>query len=254
MKLVLAFFCALASLALAIGSGGAAGQGTATPPAPPPPGATREQVAQGRTLFLNSCSSCHGLDARGIHGRGPSLHGVGERAADFYLSTGRMPLDDPKDQPLRHEPAFTRPKIDALVAYVGSLGGPPIPRSDPARGSISEGFRVFSDSCAGCHQVVGQGGMVTGARVPALSHATPTEIAEAVRIGPYLMPKFSESRLDQHQLDSVAKYIAYTRAPDDAGGWALGHVGPIPEGIVTWLLGLAALILVIRVIGERTPE
>src|SRR5205085_1179689 len=80
-SIVLAVFCALASLALLIGSGGAAGQG-AVGPAPPPPGATRAQVAQGRTLFLNSCSSCHGLDAGGVHGRGPSLRGVGERAAD----------------------------------------------------------------------------------------------------------------------------------------------------------------------------
>jgi hypothetical protein len=31
-------------------------------------------------------------------------------------------------------------------------------------------------------------------------------------------------------------------------------VGPIPEGMVAWLLGLAALLLIARVIGERTPE
>jgi ubiquinol-cytochrome c reductase cytochrome c subunit len=254
MKIVLAVFCALTAIALALGSSnGARGQGTPKPP-PPPPGTTRAQVAEGRQLFLNSCSSCHGLDAHGVHGRGPSLHGVGERAADFYLSTGRMPLDNPHDQPLRHEPAFPRPKIDALIAYVGSLGGPPIARADPARGSISEGFQIFSDKCAGCHQIVGAGGMVTGARVPALQHATPTEIAEAVRIGPYLMPKFSEAQLNQQQLDSLVKYIRYTRAPDDAGGWGIGHVGPIPEGMVAWLLGLAALILIARVIGERTPE
>jgi ubiquinol-cytochrome c reductase cytochrome c subunit len=211
-------------------------------------------VSEGRSLFLASCSSCHGFDARGVKGRGPNLHGVGARAADFYLSTGRMPLDDPRDQPIRREPAFNRQKIDALVAYVGSLGGPPVPRADPARGSISEGFDVFADRCAGCHQIVGQGGMVTGARVPALQHATATEIAEAVRIGPYLMPKFSEARLNQQQLDSLVRYIQYTHAPDDKGGWAIGHIGPIPEGMVAWFLGLLALILAIRAIGERTPE
>jgi ubiquinol-cytochrome c reductase cytochrome c subunit len=249
LSLVLAVMCAVGCVVFILGSGGrAAGQGAA--PAPAQSG----DVGRGRSLFVESCSSCHGLDARGIKGRGPSLHGVGARAADFYLSTGRMPLDDPGDQPLRHEPAFTRPDIDALVAYVGSLGGPPIPRADPARGSISEGFRAFGDRCAGCHQIAGAGGMVTGARVPALQEATATEIAEAVRIGPYLMPKFSESTLDQHRLDSIVKYVQYTRSPDDAGGWAIGHVGPIPEGMVAWLLGLAALLLVARVIGERNPE
>jgi ubiquinol-cytochrome c reductase cytochrome c subunit len=179
---------------------------------------------------------------------------VGARAADFYLSTGRMPLDDPHDQPLRRDPAFDRQKIDALVAYVASLGGPPVARADPALGSISEGFDVFADRCAGCHQIVGQGGMVTGARVPSLKHATSTQIAEAVRIGPYLMPKFSETRLNQRQLDSVVRYIQYARAPDDRGGWGIGHIGPIPEGMVAWFLGLLSLILAIRAIGERNPE
>ncbi|HEY0631848.1 MAG TPA: c-type cytochrome [Thermoleophilaceae bacterium] len=240
MKLALAIACAAGCLALVLAPGSSSGQGS--------------QVARGRTLYLESCASCHGMDARGVKGLGPSLLGVGARAADFYLSTGRMPIDQPDDQPLRKEPAFPRSDIDALVAYIGSLGGPPIPRADPSRGSLKEGFQEFTDSCAGCHQIVGQGGMVTGARVPALQHATPTEIAEAVRIGPYLMPKFSIARIDQHKLDSLARYIQYTRAPQDKGGWGIGHIGPIPEGFVAWLLGLAALILAARAIGERTPE
>jgi ubiquinol-cytochrome c reductase cytochrome c subunit len=252
VKLFLAIGCALGCLVVVLAPGASGQGGTAT--TVPPPAGDFAQVAQGRTLFVESCSSCHGLDARGVPGRGSSLHGVGARAADFYLSTGRMPLDQPEDQPLRHEPAFPRSDIDALVAYVGSLGGPAIPHADPARGSISEGFQAFTENCAGCHQIVGQGGMVTGARVPALQHATPTEIAEAIRIGPYLMPKFSEASIDQHKLDSLARYVAYTRDPDDRGGWGISHIGPIPEGFVAWLLGLAALILAIRIIGERTTE
>jgi len=243
--LVASLICAIAALAIALAPSSSGQAPSASPSA---------SASQGRLLFLDSCASCHGFDARGLKGRGPNLHGVGARAADFYLSTGRMPLDDPHDQPLRREPAFNRQKIDALVAYIASLGGPPVPRADPRQGSISEGFEVFADRCAGCHQIVGQGGIVTGARVPALQHATATEIAEAVRIGPYLMPKFSEARLNQHQLDSLVRYIQYTHAPDDKGGWAIGHIGPIPEGMVAWFLGLLSLILFIRAIGERTPE
>jgi ubiquinol-cytochrome c reductase cytochrome c subunit len=240
VRLVLALACAAGLLAIALVPGASSGQSS--------------QVARGRTLFAESCASCHGMDARGMKGLGPSLEGVGARAADFYLSTGRMPIDGPEDQPLRKEPAFPRSDIDALVAYIGSLGGPPIPRVDPSRGSLAEGFQQFSESCAGCHQIVGQGGMVTGARVPALQHATPTEIAEAVRIGPYLMPKFGEARIDQRKLDSLARYIQSTHAPPDKGGWGIGHIGPIPEGFVAWLIGLAALVLVARVIGERTTR
>jgi ubiquinol-cytochrome c reductase cytochrome c subunit len=250
---VLAAACAVGAAAVALAPRAATGQ-AAGGAVPAQPAQGSRLAATGRQLYLGSCSSCHGFDARGVRGRGPSLHGVGARAADFYLSTGRMPLDDPRDQPLRHTPAFPRTQLAALTAYVASLGGPPIPHADPRRGSLSEGWQEYADRCAGCHQVVGQGGMVTGARVPSLQAATATQIAEAVRIGPYLMPKFSESTLDQRKLDSLVRYIDYTRAPQDRGGWAIGHIGPVPEGMVAWFLGLLALILTARVIDERAPE
>jgi ubiquinol-cytochrome c reductase cytochrome c subunit len=211
-------------------------------------------VERGRALFVDGCSSCHGIDARGIHGVAPTLRGVGAAAADFYLATGRMPLAAIGDQPVRSKPAYTNAQIADLVAYVGSYGGPPIPSVDTTAGSLSEGQRLFADHCAGCHQIVAQGGMVTGAQVPDLQDATPQQIAEAVRIGPYVMPRFGERQLDDEELASVTRYVLSTRDPDDRGGWGIGHLGPIPEGMVAWLLGLAAIVLAIRIIGERTTE
>ena len=207
----------------------------------------------GRQLFLDGCSSCHGLDARGVPGVAPDLHGVGARAADFYLSTGRMPLDVPTgEQPLRGPPAYPPGEIRALVRYIGSLGGPGIPEVHPDRGDLSEGQHAFATYCAGCHQIVGQGGVVTGAAVPPLTKATPTQLAEAVRIGPYLMPAFAERQIDARTLDSIARYVqTVVKHPDDRGGWGLGHVGPIPEGMVAWLFAGGVLLLVARVIGER---
>ena len=43
------------------------------------PHAQQNLVAQGKALYEDGCSSCHGLDARGITGRAPSLRGVGTR-------------------------------------------------------------------------------------------------------------------------------------------------------------------------------
>jgi ubiquinol-cytochrome c reductase cytochrome c subunit len=219
-----------------------------------PAGPDPRLVAQGRALYEDGCSSCHGLDARGIPGRAPSLRGVGALSADFYLSTGRMPLDRPGAQPVRSKPAYPPGQIRALVAFVASFGGPQIPAVDPASGDLAQGQRSFTQSCAGCHQVVGEGGMVTGAAVPDLKQSTPRQVAEAARIGPYVMPRFSERQLDARDLNSLARYVQWTHAPEDRGGWGIGHLGPIPEGMVAWLLGLAALILTIRLIGERTPE
>jgi ubiquinol-cytochrome c reductase cytochrome c subunit len=211
-------------------------------------------LAQGHALFDSSCASCHGLSAQGVRGRAPSLHGAGALAADFYLQTGRMPLPSPRAQPLRTSPAFSQSKIDALVAYVASFGGPGIPTVAPRRGSLAEGQRLFGLDCAGCHSIQGQGGIVTGAIVPSLNEATPTQIGEAVRIGPYVMPRFGEGELSAAQVSSLARYIQSIQHPDDLGGWGIGRIGPIPEGMVAWLLAAAALLLIARLLGERTTD
>ena len=86
---------------------------------------------------------------------------------------------------------------------------------------------------------------------PSLHDATDTQIAEAVRIGPYVMPAFSRSSISDAQLDSIVRYVDYTKHPDDRGGWSLGHVGPVPEGLATWFLGMAVLVALCLVIGTR---
>ena len=213
-------------------------------------------VAQpdGRALYLEGCASCHGDDARGRPGQGPSLLHAGAQAADFYLSTGRMPLADPHDEPVRSPPAYTARERRALTDYIGSLGGPPVPSADPARGDLSDGLELFTSHCAGCHQVAAKGGVVPGAVAPPLQRATPTQIAEAVRVGPNLMPAFPERQIDQRQLDSIARYVLSTRHPPDRGGWGIGNLGPIPEGMIAWLLAGALLLLILRLLGERTES
>jgi ubiquinol-cytochrome c reductase cytochrome c subunit len=214
-------------------------------------GANQPLVERGRQLFEEGCSSCHGLDARGVNGKGPSLRGVGALAADFYLRTGRMPLSYPGEEPSRAEPRYSRDQIHGLVAYVSSFGGTPIPVVDPARGSLAEGQRLFTSSCAGCHAITAAGGVATGASAPPLDRATALQVGEAVRIGPYLMPRFNPNLISRRQVDSLARYVEYARRPADVGGWGIGHIGPVPEGMVAWLLAAAALLLIARVIGER---
>lgn len=217
-------------------------------------GASRaELVAQGQALFRRACSSCHGWNAGGLRGIAPDLRGVGEIAPDFYLRTGRMPLSDPQDQPKRAQSPFSERQIDSLVAYVGSFGGPTVPTVDVSRGSLSEGLKLFGEYCMGCHQVAGQGGITTKAWVPDLQQAEPVDVAEAVNIGPYVMPNF-RGQFTGTEIDSLARYVRYTRDPVDAGGWGIGHIGPVPEGMVTWLLAMTALLLVTRLIGERTTR
>jgi ubiquinol-cytochrome c reductase cytochrome c subunit len=218
----------------------------------------------GEQLYAGNCSMCHGADARGqlrprrssegIMGQGPSLRGVGAQSVDFYLRTGYMPLAEPGEQPERRRPLFNDHEIRALVDYVSSLPppGPPVPHPDPAKGNFAEGYEVFTEHCAGCHQVVARGGVATGARVPPLEDSTPTQIAQAVRIGPYLMPKFSDKEITNAELDSLIRYAEMSaKHPYDEGGWGIGNIGPVPEGMVTWMLAAVAFVLMCLVIGSR---
>jgi ubiquinol-cytochrome c reductase cytochrome c subunit len=239
------------ALALAAGALAALAAGGSAQPAAPTP--TGSLVTSGARLFHEGCADCHGTDARGVRGRGPSLRGVGEQAADFYLRTGRMPLDDPHQQPLRAESPYTKDQIHALVAYVGSFGGPRIPAVDPRAGDLAQGMKVFGELCMGCHQVAAQGGITTEGVAPDLNSSRPLDVAEAVRVGPYVMPDFS-SELSRHDIDSLARYVEYTKHPRDVGGLGIGHLGPVPEGMVAWLLAGLALVMVARLIGERNPE
>ncbi len=232
----------LCALALLVVPAAAAG--------PPKGGVT--SVAQGQGLFEANCSRCHGSLGEGIAHQGPSLRGVGAIAADFYLRTGYMPLSSPHQQPSRSRVLFSEQQLQALVGFVASLGnGPSIPTPQWRTASIAAGQKLFTTNCAGCHQIVARGGVVTGARVPELSRATPRQIAEAVRIGPYLMPRFSPKAITPTQLNDVVAYVQYTDHADNRGGWSIGDLGPWPEGLVTWLLAGSVLVALCLVFGRR---
>ena len=212
-----------------------------------PAAAAQDRLGQGKQLFGRYCVSCHRQN-----GPGPPLQGVGALAADFYLRTGYMPLRRVGVQPRRSRVLFSEAEIRALVAHVASLGkGPPVPRPHPERGSLSAGQRLFTEHCSGCHQVVAEGGYLTDAVAPPLGSATATQIAEAIRIGPYVMPRFSTRALSPGEVDSIVRYVQWAKHPDDPGGWAIGHIGPVPEGLVTWFLAASALVAVCIVLGKR---
>jgi ubiquinol-cytochrome c reductase cytochrome c subunit len=220
----------------------------------PAPGQPLSQAGeQGRVLFEASCSACHGLQAEGTE-NGPSLQGVGSAAVDFMLSTGRMPLAAPGDQPNRQQPKFDEDQIDAIVAYLAEIvpGGPPIPTVDTSKGSLADGSALFLNNCSGCHSAAGVGDSVGGGQIaPDLMPATATQIGEAIRIGPGLMPVFDEDNLSEQDVNSIAAYLHWLRDNGDEGGAQLGRVGAVAEGLVAFVVGLGLLFLVVRLTGSK---
>jgi ubiquinol-cytochrome c reductase cytochrome c subunit len=207
---------------------------------------------RGQALYQQSCASCHGQQGQGTQ-RGPALAGVGAASADFYLSTGRMPITDEQRNPGRGRPAFGRADIDALVGYVASLGdGPAVPTVDPAAGRLAEGERLYQENCAACHSATGTGGALTSGQVaPSLAQATPVQVAEAIRVGPGAMPRFASQTLNDPQVDSIAAYVGRLHHGGNRGGWDLGRIGPVTEGLVAWVAGLGLVLLVVRRLGKE---
>jgi ubiquinol-cytochrome c reductase cytochrome c subunit len=223
----------------------------------------------GKELYASNCSMCHGSRGEGVEnfrparasgailGMGPSLATVPLGTVDFYLARGYMPLHNANSEPHRdrsYPVLLSGREIDAIVAYVGTFEpGPhaPIPHPDPAKGDLAKGQNLFTEHCAGCHQVVAQGGYVTGARVPPLEGDSPLRIAEAVRSGPYLMPKFSKKAISDAELNDIVRYVSWTKDASHPGGWAIGYIGPLPEGMVTWFIALVVLIVTCIAIGKR---
>jgi ubiquinol-cytochrome c reductase cytochrome c subunit len=211
-----------------------------------------DEVEEGRALFENACSSCHGAGGEGTN-LGPAVTDSGAAGAHFMLSTGRMPLDDPRRQPVRKPAAFDEEQIGQISSYVASLGdGPEIPDVDVEDGDLVLGQQLYSENCGACHSSAGAGGAVgAGLEAPSLSHSTPVEVVEAMRIGPGAMPVFQEQTLSEEDANSIARYLVYLREVPDPGGLGMRRIGPIAEGAVAWLVGIGLFVLICRFVGEK---
>jgi ubiquinol-cytochrome c reductase cytochrome c subunit len=217
--------------------------------APAPPKSDLLKV--GGDLYAVHCIHCHGDKLQGTP-MAPGLTSAGAADVDFQLSTGRMPLEVPATEPMRGPPSFPREQIDAIVAYVVAHGGkgPTIP-AVRASDDLTRGRKVFEENCQACHGATGTGAVAGfGWLAPAVLQSTPLQTAEAVRVGPGIMPKFDEHLIPPRDLDALAAYVDSLHHPDDRGGYSLASAGPVGEGLVAWLIGIGTTVLVMVAVGE----
>jgi ubiquinol-cytochrome c reductase cytochrome c subunit len=208
---------------------------------------------QGQALYQIHCSSCHGMSLQGSP-IAPSLREVSIDAVQFYLTTGRMPALVPSEQNQHRTPIFSPGQIDSIVAFVmsHSRGSTILPYVDN-QGNLARGRALFMANCSACHGATAQGGSVGyGWIAPSLDRATVTQVAQAIRVGPGVMPRFDEATLTDRDVNDIVRYVnvLQTDVPNP-GGFALGGLGPFAEGLVAWVLGLGSLVVVIRLIGSN---
>jgi ubiquinol-cytochrome c reductase cytochrome c subunit len=207
--------------------------------------ASQQQVNDGKKLFEANCATCHGMNAVGTSAA-PSLIGVGSAAVDFQVGTGRMPMAANGPQAQEKPAQFTQQQTNEMAAYIASLApGPSVPDKQytSGKGDAAAGAELFRINCAMCHNVAGAGGALTeGKYAPPLKGVTPTHIYEAMLTGPQNMPVFNDRNITPKQKSDIITYLTYLEKNPSPGGFALGDLGPVAEGLFLWIFGLGAIV------------
>ncbi len=229
------------------------------------------QIKQGRELFLVGCAFCHGNNGQGVEtidGKqlGPSLVGVGAAAVDFQVGTGRMPAVQPGAQIPQKEVVYTPEEIAALSAYVASLGpGPAIPNpedyslegmtEEERQAAIARGGQIFLTNCTACHNFEGSGGaMPRGGYAPKIRNVHAKYVFEAMLTGPQAMDNFSNGNLSVEEKRDIIAYLQSIQDNPGYGGFGLGGIGPVSEGLFAWLVGIGSLVGVAIWIAAHTAR
>ena len=170
---------------------------------------------------------------------GPSLRGVGALAADFYLRTGLHAARRASDaQPRRAARAASRSSRSGAdrvhrVARrragdpgAAALAGQPLAGAAP----LHRPLRRLPPDRGGGRLRDGRGaaaarGATSRRRSPRRCASARTSCRASRRRRSATASSTRSSRTSQ-----------YTKDPDDPGGWAIGHIGPVPEGLVTWFI------------------
>ncbi|GGR72764.1 cystathionine beta-lyase [Streptomyces humidus] len=218
-------------------------------------------IDEGKKLYAVGCASCHGTGGQGTSD-GPSLVGVGAAAVDFQVGTGRMPAATSQGpQVVKKKNIYTQAEIDQLAAYISSLGaGPAVPTKaeyGPEGADIAKGGDLFRTNCAQCHNFTGKGGALTkGKFAPTLEDVDPKHLYEAMQTGPQNMPSFPDTTLSEQNKKDIIAYLHAVNSSetDNPGGLELGGLGPVSEGLFSWIFGLGALIAVAVWVAARTAK
>ena len=228
-------------------------------------------VEAGRELFLVGCAFCHGQTGEGVLTQdgtqyGPALTDVGAAAVDFQVGTGRMPMAQPGVQVPRKEVVYNDEEIEALAAFVASLGtGPGVPDAemydpetipdDEREDYVTRGGQIFLANCTACHNFEGSGGaMPRGGFAPKIRGVDPKHIYEAMLTGPQSMDTFSDGNIPPDDKKAVIAYLETLDEQPSYGGLTLGSLGPVSEGITAWIVGIGALVGFAVWIGAHTTR
>jgi ubiquinol-cytochrome c reductase cytochrome c subunit len=160
------------------------------------------------------------------------------------VSCGRMPATRQEAQVVRKPPQYNDAQTQQLAAYIQSLGGgPQIPAGDLHDGDLAQGGRLFRVNCSSCHGFATNGGALSSGKfAPSLEHATDKQVYGAMLTGPQNMPVFGDNQLTPDEKKAIIAYVQSLKAEKDPGGMGIGRTGPVPEGLVVFVVGIVVLL------------
>jgi len=147
------------------GGGQGRGQAQGVFPAQQRPPGDPAAIERGRTLYSVTCSSCHGVDARGGQLGGPNLLRSQLVLADQegeaivpVIQKGRPDKGMPP-MPLNADDAkAVATYLHSLLAAAGRQGSPPpvdLPPPNVVVGDAGAGQKFFAAKCTACHSTTG---------------------------------------------------------------------------------------------------
>jgi ubiquinol-cytochrome c reductase cytochrome c subunit len=157
-----------------------------------------------------------------------------------------MPLARQEAQAERKDPLFNSDEARAIAQYIQELGGgPQLPDGTNMRegGDVSRGGALFRINCSSCHAFSANGGALSsGKYAPSMEESTDRQIYAAMLTGPQNMPVFGDNQLSPQEKRDIIAYVQNLKQDQDPGGFGLGRYGPVPEGLVIFLVGIVALV------------
>lgn len=213
-------------------------------------------LALGGELYSAWCVHCHGSGGGGGLGEGvesgPPVDDVDVRYVDMTLRTGRMPILEP-EAGIISEPDFSDHERESLVAWMREEFDLPGELPVLTAGDVGNGGDLYATHCAACHGGGGVGGVAGGgATVRQVKGLDPEAIVEAMRVGPFEMPVFSEAQLSDEEAEDIASYVEFL-SEEDRTPLGLGEVHRVTAAglLVPLMIAVVGAVLFAASVGTK---
>jgi ubiquinol-cytochrome c reductase cytochrome c subunit len=104
---------------------------------------------------------------------------------------------------------------------------------------VDQGRELFLVGCSSCH---GRNAEGVTTKDGSQYGVTEKHMYEAMVTGPQQMPVFSDDVLKPEEKRDIINYVKSLEENPGYGGFSMGALGPVSEGMFAWVVGIGALV------------